>query len=344
MASRPRRSPASIASASLTAPGAIRGWRVTTPFLDVGTPRDYLDAAQRLGRADGDAVADRPRGARSIRRRASRGSVVWRGAHVGAGAVLEDCIVAGGAAVPAGLRARDAAIVPADAWPCRAIAPRFTTASRCFSSRLLRVSDSSLPAAVDGYLDRHRIVAPRVHAAHRRRVRSPVLSRPAAGRRAVRAGGPQRAVRLRDAAVREHGATVQRDAGAGAAHSRTRRRSRRARARGSRRRHAAGAPRRRARGEARRAVPPGGVVHRHVSASRARAGRPEVPAVRRRVRRDEAHVGDGLLHQALPRGLSRPRCSPAGSATRCAPSARRSSTSSPPSRACCAIATTTAAT
>ena len=94
--------------------GAIRGWRVTTPFLDVGTPRDYLDAAQRLGRADGDqSLIDS--GARVDPTAHLTGSVVWSGARIGEGAVLEDCIVTGGAAVPPGLRVRGVAIIPATA-------------------------------------------------------------------------------------------------------------------------------------------------------------------------------------------------------------------------------------
>jgi len=92
--------------------GSVRGWRLTVPFVDVGTPADYLRAALSFGTAgpDESVVAADARvdpGARLVR------SVVWPGAAVGARADLEDCIVAG-AAVPADFRARRAVIVPGD--------------------------------------------------------------------------------------------------------------------------------------------------------------------------------------------------------------------------------------
>jgi NDP-sugar pyrophosphorylase family protein len=77
--------------------GRLRGFRPTTPFLDVGTPRDYLRAAMSLQ----DAPAGR--GA----------NVVWAGAVVDAGAQIANCIVAGDLRLAAGFAARDAVIVPA---------------------------------------------------------------------------------------------------------------------------------------------------------------------------------------------------------------------------------------
>jgi NDP-sugar pyrophosphorylase family protein len=95
------------------APGTIRGWRVTTPFIDVGTPRDYLDAALSLVGRDGaqrtiDATARIDASARLTR------SIVWAGAAVAAAADLDECIVTS-VSVPPGLRARSAAILPASA-------------------------------------------------------------------------------------------------------------------------------------------------------------------------------------------------------------------------------------
>jgi NDP-sugar pyrophosphorylase family protein len=94
-------------------PGALRGWRVTTPFIDVGTPRDYLDAALSFAGPAGDRrsidATARIHPSADLTR-----SVVWAGAEVAAGADLEDCIVTG-VSVPAGLRARSAAILPAAA-------------------------------------------------------------------------------------------------------------------------------------------------------------------------------------------------------------------------------------
>jgi NDP-sugar pyrophosphorylase family protein len=75
----------------------LRGWRVDRPFTDVGTPRDYLDAA----------LAATPSASRST-------SVVWPGAGVSKGAHLERCIVAGAVTLPDGFDAHDAVLVPAD--------------------------------------------------------------------------------------------------------------------------------------------------------------------------------------------------------------------------------------
>ena len=69
------------------APGRIRAWSATTVFLDVGTPRDYLQASGRR-------------------------VVVWPEARVAHGADLDDCIVAGPVNVPAGFHARSSVLVP----------------------------------------------------------------------------------------------------------------------------------------------------------------------------------------------------------------------------------------
>jgi NDP-sugar pyrophosphorylase family protein len=84
-------------------PGAIRAWRVTGAVLDVGTPRDYLDAALSFVTHG----ADRHPGARL------RHTFVWPDATVAAGADLDQCIVAGPVAVPAGFTAAESVIVPA---------------------------------------------------------------------------------------------------------------------------------------------------------------------------------------------------------------------------------------
>ena len=68
-------------------PGRIRAWPASTPFLDVGTPRDYLLASGRR-------------------------VVVWPEARVATDAELDDCIVAGPVDVPSGFRARSSVLVP----------------------------------------------------------------------------------------------------------------------------------------------------------------------------------------------------------------------------------------
>ncbi|HVT49206.1 MAG TPA: NDP-sugar synthase [Vicinamibacterales bacterium] len=84
-------------------PGAIRAWRATGAVLDVGTPSDYLDAAlsfvtHRAGRHPGARL---------------RHTFVWPEATVGAGADLDQCVVAGPVVIPAGFTASQSVIVPA---------------------------------------------------------------------------------------------------------------------------------------------------------------------------------------------------------------------------------------
>ena len=76
-ASPRRRSPASIASAWRTGRALFAAWRVTTPFLDVGTPRDYLEAARQLAGSRGDLLLiEAGRRGRSDGTR-RRDTVVW---------------------------------------------------------------------------------------------------------------------------------------------------------------------------------------------------------------------------------------------------------------------------
>jgi mannose-1-phosphate guanylyltransferase len=78
-------------------PGAVKVFPVAVPFLDVGTPADYIDAVLRLARSDvvveGNAYVDPT----AVLQRC----VVWNGANVGAQARLTDCVVLSGASVPA---------------------------------------------------------------------------------------------------------------------------------------------------------------------------------------------------------------------------------------------------
>lgn len=78
-------------------PGRIRGWRAASRFLDVGTPRDYLQAAQLERTA---------RGASRLK------TVVWPGAMVSSAASLDECVVIGDVHVPAGFSARRAVLAP----------------------------------------------------------------------------------------------------------------------------------------------------------------------------------------------------------------------------------------
>jgi mannose-1-phosphate guanylyltransferase len=88
--------------------GRLQGFRVDSPFIDVGTARDYLDAALDLaGPADNAIEA----GAEVASSAGLARTVVWSDSSVGADAKLDGCIVAG-ARLPAGFKARDAVLVP----------------------------------------------------------------------------------------------------------------------------------------------------------------------------------------------------------------------------------------
>jgi NDP-sugar pyrophosphorylase family protein len=92
-----------------TRPGALQGFRATTTFLDVGTPRDYRDAARQLAGAANVIES----GATLAPTAHVAGTIVWPGAAVAAGATLEDCIVPSGVHVPRDFHARDAVLIPA---------------------------------------------------------------------------------------------------------------------------------------------------------------------------------------------------------------------------------------
>jgi mannose-1-phosphate guanylyltransferase len=74
-------------------PGCIRAWKTSGEFIDVGTPRDYFEAA--TGALTGPRV-----------------TVIWPGASVDARAELDRCIVTTGVSVPPGFRATDVMLLP----------------------------------------------------------------------------------------------------------------------------------------------------------------------------------------------------------------------------------------
>ena len=82
-------------------PGSVQAFRSPAEFFDIGTPRDYLDTVCRIA-----AREDRPldAGRQTVVHPTARvtGSVLWDRVTVGAGAVLDGCIVADDVAVPAG--------------------------------------------------------------------------------------------------------------------------------------------------------------------------------------------------------------------------------------------------
>lgn len=89
-----------------TAPGRVCVWPVSTSFLDVGTPRDYLTAALRQpDELPADVIV--PESSKLTR------CAVWPGVVIEEHVRLEDCIVAGPLRVPRSLEARAAILVPA---------------------------------------------------------------------------------------------------------------------------------------------------------------------------------------------------------------------------------------
>lgn len=97
-----------------TTPGAIRAHCVDAPFLDIGTPDDYLDACfrlapeqQRQARVIVELPWDAEQAAADIAATATLlDCVVWPGARIEEGATLERCVVLNGAVVPAGTDAK----------------------------------------------------------------------------------------------------------------------------------------------------------------------------------------------------------------------------------------------
>ena len=75
-------------------PGRLLGWWANSTFLDVGTPLDYLRAAQ----------ADTANPAAAMK------TVVWPSATVSGDARLEECVVIGGVHIPAGFSATRAVL------------------------------------------------------------------------------------------------------------------------------------------------------------------------------------------------------------------------------------------
>lgn len=99
-----------------SAPGAVRVFKGTGRFLDVGRPSDYLEAARLLAADPGDLVSP---GAAVADSATLSDTIVWDGARVGPSARLTRCIVTDGVEVPAGFTAEDRVIVPAEGLEAR---------------------------------------------------------------------------------------------------------------------------------------------------------------------------------------------------------------------------------
>ena len=93
-------------------PGSVRGFPGDWSFQDIGTPADLLETSLALASADGRP--DRPRWGRGVQvdpsARVTR-SVLWDEVAIGAGAEVEECVVADGVVVPPGARYRRVSLV-----------------------------------------------------------------------------------------------------------------------------------------------------------------------------------------------------------------------------------------
>jgi mannose-1-phosphate guanylyltransferase len=99
-------------------PGSVRAVAFDVPFVDIGTPADYLAASLALaGAAETERVVlPSPfAGARTTIAPSARvvRTILWDDVVVGDDASLTDCIIADGVSVPPGVRWQRQAVVPA---------------------------------------------------------------------------------------------------------------------------------------------------------------------------------------------------------------------------------------
>jgi len=92
-------------------PHVVRAFVSHASFLDIGTPRDYVETNEIIARGEGVEPwmhGERVRIAPTAR--VSR-SILWDDVTIGADAVVEECVVTDGVAVPAGAEFRRSALV-----------------------------------------------------------------------------------------------------------------------------------------------------------------------------------------------------------------------------------------
>jgi mannose-1-phosphate guanylyltransferase len=92
----------------------LRAFICDAPFIEVGTPADYRRVHEQLAREDG--VLPWTAGAGTVVDPTARldRTILWDDVTIGAGVVLERCVVADRVRVPDGLHAAGACLVP---WP-----------------------------------------------------------------------------------------------------------------------------------------------------------------------------------------------------------------------------------
>jgi mannose-1-phosphate guanylyltransferase len=95
-------------------PRRLRAFVCDAPFIEVGTPADYRRVHERLAADEGVSPwTAGPRAAIDPTARLDR-TILWDDVAIGAGVVLERCVVTDRTRVPDGLQAAGACLVP---WP-----------------------------------------------------------------------------------------------------------------------------------------------------------------------------------------------------------------------------------
>ena len=92
-------------------PASVRVWPSAVAFHDIGTPADYLATVRTVAAAERRPL-DRGEAVTIADTAVVTGTVVWDEVTVGAGAVVRDCILADGVAVPPGRHLSRVAVVP----------------------------------------------------------------------------------------------------------------------------------------------------------------------------------------------------------------------------------------
>jgi mannose-1-phosphate guanylyltransferase len=95
-------------------PRRLRAFVCDAPFIEVGTPADYRRVHERLAAEDGVSPWTGGAGAAVDPTARLDRTILWDDVTIGAGVVLERCVVTDRTRVPGGLRAADACLVP---WP-----------------------------------------------------------------------------------------------------------------------------------------------------------------------------------------------------------------------------------
>jgi NDP-sugar pyrophosphorylase family protein len=94
-------------------PRSVRAFICNATFLDVGTTRDYVTAAQQVAAAEGSDPWTAGRGFSLGPGARVERTIAWDDVTVGRGASLVECILADGVTIPAGARYERSAIIRA---------------------------------------------------------------------------------------------------------------------------------------------------------------------------------------------------------------------------------------